>query len=73
MEVTWEMAQPEEEVLTDEVTLFRSMPLGPADSPFTLLTSQRRTPVLLAYRSRDEIEWTVSWPERFGWTRNRNR
>ncbi len=63
--VAWKMAQPEEEVLGDEVSLAPSRPLGPVDSPFTLLTSQRQTPILFRFLDRDEVTWTIHWPE--GW------
>jgi hypothetical protein len=64
--VTWELAQRDEDVLGDEVTLWPSRPLGPQAQQFTLPPEQRRTPVQLAFADVDEVVLTVAWPE--GWT-----
>ncbi len=61
--VRWTLAQLEEEVLGDEVSLHPSRPLGPVDQAFTLPSNQRRTPVLLAFPDRDVVKLTVRWPE----------
>lgn len=63
--VTWSMAQREEEVLGDEATLAPSRPLGPAEQPFVQPATARRTPVVLSFADRDEVELRLSWPE--GW------
>jgi transglutaminase-like putative cysteine protease len=65
VEVTWSLAQREEEVLGDEVTLSPSLPLGPVQQPFRGEAASRVSPVLFSYPDRDEIELTVRWPE--GW------
>lgn len=65
IEVTWAMAQQEDEVLGDEVTLRPSLPLGPVQQPFTLPASRRISPVLFNFADRDELELTLRWPE--GW------
>lgn len=63
--VTWVMAQREEEVLGDELTLAPSRPLGPTLQPFQQEASKRRSTVMFAYPDRDEVELRLSWPE--GW------
>ena len=63
--VTWAMAQREEEVLGDEVTLLPSRPLGPKTQPFQLPPAQRLSPVLFDFGDRNEVELTLRWPE--GW------
>lgn len=63
--VTWAMAQREEEVLGDELTLAPSRPLGPALQPFPQEASKRRSTVVFAFPDRDEVELRLSWPE--GW------
>jgi len=66
IELSWTLAQRDEEVLGDQVTVAPSRPLGPIQQRFTLTPSQRLTPVLLAFADRDEVDLTVRWPE--GWT-----
>lgn len=63
--VQWSLAQREENVLGDEVSLRPSRPLGPLHHPFTLPAEQRRTPVAFAFADRDEVELHLRWPE--GW------
>ena len=63
--VTWSMAQREEEVLGDEATLAPSLPLGPTKQPFVQPAAARRTPVIMSFADRDEVELRVTWPE--GW------
>jgi hypothetical protein len=65
VELAWNLAQREEEVLGDEVTLSPSLPLGPAVQPFKLPMTQRRSPILLRFADRDDLELTLRWPE--GW------
>jgi hypothetical protein len=65
VELSWTLAQREEEVLGDEVTLSPSLPLGPVVQPFTLPMTQRRSPIVLRFADRDDLELTVRWPE--GW------
>jgi transglutaminase-like putative cysteine protease len=65
LELTWKLAQQEEEVLGDEASLTPSLPLGPTVQPFKLPMTQRLSPVLLRYADRDDLELTLSWPE--GW------
>jgi hypothetical protein len=66
VEVTWSMAQREEEVLGDEASLSPSLPLGPATQPFRTDAASRISPVLFSFADRDEVELTLRWPE--GWT-----
>ncbi len=63
--VTWTMAQREEEVLGDEVSLAPSRPLGPSRQPFQQEASKRRSTVMFAFPDRDEVELKLSWPD--GW------
>jgi hypothetical protein len=65
MRLTWKMAQHEEEVLGDEVTLSPSRPLGPVTQVLTLPPAQRLTPVVLPFADRDELALELSYPE--GW------
>lgn len=65
LEVRWQLARREEEVLGDQATLTPSVPLGPLAQPFSLALVERRTPVLLEFADRDVVEVTVTWPE--GW------
>ena len=65
LDLTWKLAQPEEEVLGDEASLTPSLPLGPAVQPFKLPMTQRLSPILLRFADRDDLELTLSWPE--GW------
>jgi transglutaminase-like putative cysteine protease len=66
VEVTWAMAQREEEVLGDEASFDPSRPLGPIRQPFVSPAASRISPVLFSFADRDEAEVTVRWPE--GWT-----
>lgn len=65
VEVSWTMAEREEEVLGDEASLPPSRPLGPIHQPFAQPAAQRRTAVLFSFADRDEVETTLHWPE--GW------
>jgi transglutaminase-like putative cysteine protease len=65
VEVTWSLAQREEEVLGDEATLSPSLPLGPVKQPFHAEAASRVSPIVFDYADRDEVELTVRWPE--GW------
>jgi hypothetical protein len=65
VDVTWSLAQREEDVLGDEVSLVPSRPLGPVHQPFTLEPASRVSPVLLAFPDRDDLELSLRWPE--GW------
>jgi transglutaminase-like putative cysteine protease len=65
IEVSWALAQREEDVLGDEVTLTPSRPLGPAEQPFPLPAARRVTPILFDFADRDDVELTLRWPE--GW------
>ncbi|HVR94975.1 MAG TPA: DUF3857 domain-containing protein [Thermoanaerobaculia bacterium] len=65
VEVTWAMAQREEEVLGDEATLTPSRPLGPVRQRFQMPAAKRVSPVLFDYPDRDEVQLSVHWPE--GW------
>ena len=63
--VTWSMAQREEEVLGDEVSLAPSAPLGPASQLLVQSAADRRTAVIFDYADREEVELRLRWPE--GW------
>jgi len=63
--VSWKLAQREEEVLGDEVTVQPAAPLGPVSQPFTLPPELRRTPVQMSYGRRDDLLLSITWPE--GW------
>lgn len=65
VEVSFALAQREEEVLGDEATLHPSRPLGPARQLFEMPPAQRRTPVLLDFGDVKQVEVTLTWPE--GW------
>jgi hypothetical protein len=65
VEVSWAMAEREEEVLGDEASLSPSRPLGPIRQPFLQPAAERRTAVLFNYADRDEVEMTLRWPA--GW------
>ncbi len=65
IELTWSLAQREEDVLGDQVEVVPSRPLGPISQRFTLAPADRLTPVLLPFADRDEEKVTVSWPR--GW------
>ncbi len=60
--VTWSMAQREDEVLGDEVTIVPSAPLGPVTQPFTQTAAERKVDVLFGYPDRDEVELRLRWP-----------
>lgn len=64
--VRFTVRQRDEEVLGDEVTFLASRPLGPAEQLFELPAERRKTPVLLAFGDREELEVTLAWPQ--GWT-----
>jgi len=66
VEVDWVMAEREDEVLGDEVSLSPSRPLGPVHQPFIQTAAQRLTPVYFSYPGREEVELTLHWPD--GWT-----
>jgi hypothetical protein len=63
--VTWTLAQRQEEVLGDEVSIAASAPLGPLAQPFVQTPAQRRTSVSFDYPYRDEVVLHLHWPE--GW------
>jgi hypothetical protein len=63
--VTWTLAQRQEEVLGDEVSITGSAPLGPLVQPFVQTPAQRRTYVTFDYPYRDEVVLRLHWPE--GW------
>lgn len=65
VQLTWKLAQREEDVLGDEASLVPSRPLGPLAQPFVQEGSKRRSQVLFAYSDRDEVELRLHWPE--GW------
>ena len=65
VEVSWSLAQREDEVLGDETTLSPSLPLGPVKQPFHAEAASRVSPILFSYADHDEVELTVRWPE--GW------
>lgn len=65
VEVTWTLAQREEEALGDEATIQPSVPLGPVHQMFTESAATRLSPVLLAFADRDDLELSLRWPE--GW------
>ncbi|HEV8580167.1 MAG TPA: DUF3857 and transglutaminase domain-containing protein [Thermoanaerobaculia bacterium] len=66
--VTWSMAQRQEEVLGDEVSLMPSLPLGPMVQPLTQPVSERRTAVMFDCTDRNEVELHLRWPA--GWRIN---
>jgi hypothetical protein len=63
--LTWKLAQREEDVLGDEVSLVPSRPLGPLTQPLVQAGDKRRSQVLFAYADRDEVELRLRWPA--GW------
>jgi hypothetical protein len=63
--LSWAMAQRAEEALGDEVSLSPSAPLGPAQQPFSLPAGSRRSPVILDFADREELELALTWPQ--GW------
>lgn len=63
--VAWSLAQREEEVLGDEVTVSPSLPLGPRTQPFVQPASARRSGVMFDHAHREELELRLRWPE--GW------
>lgn len=65
IEVTWRLEQNPEDVLGDQATVDPSRPLGPISQRFTLAPVERRSPVLLSFADRDDVELTVRWPD--GW------
>jgi len=65
IELSWTLAQRDEEVLGDQATVVPSRPLGPIEQHLTLTPSQRLTPVLLSFADRDDVDLTVHWPA--GW------
>lgn len=65
LEVSWSMAQREEDALGDEAAVVPSRPLGPVTQPFVLGAARRRSPVLFEYGDRDDVTLTLRWPE--GW------
>lgn len=60
--VTWSMAQREDEVLGDEVTVVPSAPLGLVGQPFTQTAAERKVDVIFEYADRDEVELRLRWP-----------
>ncbi|HBL25985.1 MAG TPA: hypothetical protein DD490_04030, partial [Acidobacteria bacterium] len=65
VQLTWKLAQREEDVLGDETSLVPSRPLGPVSQPFVQAAELRRSPVVFDYPDRDEVELRLQWPE--GW------
>lgn len=65
LEVRFQLAQQEGQVLGDEASVQLSRPLGPVDQPFELSPERRRTPVLMFFGDLESLEASVSWPE--GW------
>jgi hypothetical protein len=65
VQLTWKLAQREEDVLGDEASLVPSRPLGPLAQPLVQAGDKRRSQVLFAYADRDEVELRLRWPE--GW------
>jgi len=65
VKLTWKLAQREEDVLGDEVSLTPSLPLGPVSQPFVQSAGKRRSPILFSYPDLDEVELRLHWSE--GW------
>jgi transglutaminase-like putative cysteine protease len=63
--LTWSLAQREDEVLGDEVTLLPSAPLGPFAQILVQPAASRRSGVAFDYPYRQEVELRLHWPE--GW------
>jgi hypothetical protein len=63
VDVEWQQAVTEAE--ETELLLSPSAPLGPLTIGASLPPTNRRTPVVLEFADRGEVEWHVSWPE--GW------
>ncbi len=63
IQVSWSLAQREEEILGDETSLDPSRPLGPVKQPFSLPAARRKTAVQLSFADRNEVLLSVSWPE----------
>lgn len=65
IEVTFEIAMRDEEVLGDEVLLWPSRPIGPLQQQFTLPPEKRLTPVQLPFADVEEVEMNLTYPP--GW------
>ena len=63
VEVEWRQVLTE--IDENELLLSPSAPLGPVTIAASLPPTGRRTPVVLEFADRNEVEWHVSWPE--GW------
>lgn len=63
--VVWSLRQRDEDVLGNEARLAPSRPLGPLAQPFVLPVAQRRSPVLLEFADRSEVELRLRWAEGF--------
>ncbi|MGV8039725.1 MAG: DUF3857 and transglutaminase domain-containing protein [Thermoanaerobaculaceae bacterium] len=61
VEVEWRLSSTEAD--ESELLLSPSAPLGPVTIGASLSPTSRRTPVLLEFGDRNEVEWHVSWPE----------
>ena len=65
LRVAWSLSQRDEEVLGDEAAVNPTRPIGPSTQPFPLQAEHRKTPALMLYGKRDDLSWTLTWPE--GW------
>ena len=65
IELRWQLQQSAEEALGDEASLQPSRPLGPIHQPLPVPPESRRTPVLLDFPYRDDVQLTLTWPA--GW------
>lgn len=63
--LSWTLEQRAEEVLGDELLLTPSRPLGPLTQIFTLPPKLRRTPVVLPFGERVDVDLELTFPA--GW------
>lgn len=63
--VVWSLRQRDDDMLGNEARLTPSRPLGPLTQRFVLPVAQRRSPVLLEFADRSEVELRLRWAEGF--------
>lgn len=60
--LVFKLKRRDEAVLGDELGLVPSRPLGPGRQVFAIPATQRRTPVLIEFGDREDLELRLSWP-----------